>query len=80
MMVSYKKYRPPNLQIIDFGISQRYNLQGDKPSVRWVGGQVELPEVGEDFTRPYDPFRADIYALAKTWYLEMEPLVVSLLV
>lgn len=72
----------PRLHFIDFGLARRF----DTPVATWAGGRVKPPEVVQ-LTEPatYDPFKADVYALAMVFsslrlIVRLHPAVVSFLI
>lgn len=67
------RFPPFKVYFIDFDLSRRLNSVDEHRRVNWEGGKIPPPEVDEDdLDAEYDPFPADVYALAITW-LSFDP-------
>lgn len=53
--------RPTKYYLIDFGLSRKFDPEGDPPlEVPVLGGDMTVPEY-QDSTSPCDPFPVDVY-------------------
>ncbi|KZW01294.1 hypothetical protein EXIGLDRAFT_830242 [Exidia glandulosa HHB12029] len=61
---------PFRVYFLDFGLARQFLDLRRPVRVVWPGGRIQPPEVRQNRLKPYDPFKADLYVLARE-FLEL---------